>query len=564
MKQKYLWNLQSDDGKALARLAGELRISTLLASMLMHRGLGDPDMARSFLSPSLDQLHDPFLMAGMDRAVRRIELALSLREKILVYGDYDADGITSVVILRKALQLADADVTYHVPERLTEGYGLQAERIRQAALDGVKLIISVDSGIRADEAAHAARAAGIDLIITDHHLPESTLPPAYEILNPNRADCAYPDKNLAGVGVAFKLVQALLRRAGKERLIPSFLKIVSIGTIADVVPLLGENRVFAKIGLEGLKSPRNHGLRALLDVAGVLGKQIDYSAVGFRIAPRINAMGRMGETADAVRLFDSEGQEQARAIAGRMQDKNLQRQQEQQEILKSIERKLQIEPETFSQPVIVLADDRWHRGVVGIVASRVMETYGRPALIVSVDGAVATGSGRSFDSFHLLESLQACADLLHRCGGHRHAAGFTMDAALVPELRGRINDYARRTYAQMPLPSIAVDALMPVQSVDAGVWEEVSRLEPFGFGNPVPVFQDDAVIVKAGPFSLKEKHIKWRLASSGCPEAVWWNRANRLEALKPVRSFRAVYQLEMNEFRGERSLMANIRDLATQ
>ncbi|MBI2822647.1 MAG: single-stranded-DNA-specific exonuclease RecJ [Acidobacteria bacterium] len=562
--QKYVWNLQRPDAGEAARLASQLQVSPLLAAILTTRGLGDPDSAARFLSPSLAQLHDPFLMNGMERAVARVERAISGGEKILLYGDYDVDGITSVVILKKALEMSGAGVQYHVPERLTEGYGLRPERIRQAAREGVKLVISLDSGIRAREAAEASLAEGVDLIITDHHLPEAGLPPAYAILNPNCPDCGYPDKNLAGVGVAFKLVQALLERSGRGRLLPSFLKIVCIGTIADIVPLIGENRVFAKIGLEGLKSPRNLGLKALLDSAGVLGRHVDYSAVGFRIAPRINAVGRMGETADAVRLFDAEAEDEARGIAMRLNDKNLWRQQEQEEILQAVENKFRTEPETFAEPVIVLWDARWHRGVIGIVASRVMETYGRPVLIASLEEETATGSGRSFGLFHLLESLDACSDLFDRYGGHRHAAGFTMESSRLPELRRRINQYARSEFPQWPQPSISVDALLPLTDISQSLWEEIARLEPFGFGNPVPVFQDDEVPVRAGPFLLKEKHLKWKLAATGCPEAIWWNQVCKLEALKQVRNFRAVYRLEMNEFEGRRNLVAHIQDLSLE
>ncbi|HEV8131431.1 MAG TPA: single-stranded-DNA-specific exonuclease RecJ [Acidobacteriota bacterium] len=559
---KYIWNLHNPDASQVQRLSQELNISQFLACLLVNRGLHDPDKAARFLSPSLSQLHDPFELTGMARVVERVERAIADREKILLYGDYDVDGITSVVILKRCLEMSGAAVQYHVPERLTEGYGLRPERILQAAQDGTRLIISVDSGIRAREAAAVAAASGVDLVVTDHHLPEHELPSAYEILNPNRPGCAYPDKNLAGVGVAFKLVQALLQRSGKERLIPSYLKIVSIGTIADIVPLVGENRVFVKIGLEGLKSPRNHGLRALLESAGVLGRQVDYSGVGFRIAPRINAVGRMGGTADAVRLFDSMEEEEARRIAARLSDKNFWRQQEQEQILRSIERKFQEEPDAFADHVIVLWDQSWHRGVIGIVASRVMENYGRPVLIASVEEGIATGSGRSFGAFHLLESLESCHTLFQKYGGHRNAAGFTIEASLLPDLRRQLNLYARQRFSEPPLPSISIDATVLLRDLNYRIWEEISRLEPFGFGNPVPLFQDDEILVRAGPFVLKEKHIKWRLDNSVCSEAMWWNHAHQLDSLKPLRSLRAVYQLEMNEFRGERNLVVRIRDIA--
>ncbi|HEY2934933.1 MAG TPA: single-stranded-DNA-specific exonuclease RecJ [Acidobacteriota bacterium] len=559
--QKYQWNLRPRVSETEAQLARDLGISPLLASLLEARGLREPDAAARFLSPSLNQLHDPLLLRGMDRVVERLEQSISRGERILVYGDYDVDGITSVVILKKCLEMAGAAVQYHVPERLAEGYGLRPDRIRKAADDGVALIISVDSGIRGKEAAQVARDCGVDLIITDHHLPERELPAAYEILNPNRPDCGYPNKHLAGVGVAFKVVQAMLQRRGKEHLIPSFLKIVAIGTIADIVPLLGENRVFVKIGLDGLKSPRNPGLKALLDSAGVLGRQIDYSTVGFRIAPRINAVGRMGETADAVRLFDSLQEEEARRIAEKLNDKNLWRQREQEEILKSIQVKFQAEPDAFEKDVIILWDQCWHRGVIGIVASRIMDTYGRPVLIASVEDSLATGSGRSFGDFHLLQSLESCGDLFQRYGGHQNAAGFTMDAALLPELRSRLNRYAAEKFPERPKPAIAVDSLLSVKDLNYRIWEDLVRLEPFGFGNPVPVFLDNEVCIRAGPFTLKEKHLKWKLFSPTCSEALWWNQAEKFESLKQLRSFRAVYEVEMNEFRGERSLVARIRDL---
>lgn len=558
---RFVWELQQPDPAAVRGLILQLGLSPLLASLLVSRGIREPEAASRFLNPSLDQLHDPFLMAGMDRVVCRIEEAVSRREKILLYGDYDVDGITSVVILKKCLEACGADVGYHVPERLTEGYGLQPARIRRAADDGVRLVISVDSGIRASEAAQEARNCGLDLIITDHHLPEKELPPAYAVLNPNLPDCRYPDKNLAGVGVAFKLVQALLCRTGRQHWIPSILKLVAIGTVADIVPLTGENRILVKFGLDGLRQPRNPGLKALLESAGMLGRQVDYADVGFRLAPRINAVGRMGETADAVRLFDAMGEEEARRLAARLSDKNLLRRQEQEEILKTIEEKARSEPGAFQEPVIVLWDQGWHRGVVGIVASRVMESYGHAALIASVEGDQAVGSGRSFGSLHLLEALETCSDLLEKFGGHRHAAGFTIRADRLPLLRSRLNEHARRC-GHIPQPSITVDALLPLSEVSAATWEDISRLAPFGFGNPLPIFQDDQLPVRAGPFLLKERHLKWKLNAPFCSEAIGWNQAGKLEEVRQARFLKAVYQLAMNEYQGERFLMASLRDFA--
>src|SRR6187455_1647409 len=365
-----IWETRAHDGGQAEALERELGVAPVTARLLAIRGLGSLDVARRFLSPSLDDLHDPFRLAGMHDAVERILGAVARRERIAIHGDYDVDGVTSTVILRRALELLGADVVHFIPERLRDGYGLQTAAIERLHSEGARLIISVDCGIRAAEAADHARALGVDLIITDHHEPDTALPRAVAVINPKRHDCRYPDKNLAGVGVALKLVQALCIRTGHTNWLPAFVKIAAIGTLADVVPLTGENRVIAKLGLEMLsKGPHKIGLRALLDVCGLTGKEIDSYHIGFVVAPRVNAAGRMSTPDIAARLLlasDETMGEEARALAEQLNSENLRRQQEEADIVAQARKLVETDLEVGSRTVIVVAGEGWHRGVIGI------------------------------------------------------------------------------------------------------------------------------------------------------------------------------------------------------
>src|SRR5271163_1281406 len=389
----------------------------VLADLLVARGIDEPEAAARFLAPALADLHDPVLMSGMKSALDRLEAALERKEKILIYGDYDVDGTTAIVILKTAIELCGGAADFHVPHRIREGYGMRDEVIERAASEGVRLTISVDPGIRAFAAADAARRTGVDLIVTDHHLPGlDGVPQALVVINPNQSGCDYPCKFLCGAGVAFKLAQGLMRRRldpkDQSRLLMSFMKIVAIATIADAVPLLGENRVFAKLGLQGLRRPVNVGLKALLEVAKLGdGRALTSTEVAFRIAPRVNAAGRMDIARDVVDLFNEKDIERARQIAGRLDQLNAERQEEERRIMDSIFRHLEEEPALRESYCVVLDGDGWHRGVIGITASRVVERHGRPTLVISRDGDEAHGSGRSIGAFHLLHAIESCPEL---------------------------------------------------------------------------------------------------------------------------------------------------------
>src|SRR5262245_35341372 len=403
------WESLACDETAASALASAIGVAPVVSRLLCMRGLSDPEVASRFLKPSLDHLHDPMALADMRVAVDRLMAAIERRERIAIHGDYDVDGVTSTVILRRALELVGADGVHFIPERLKDGYGLQASAIERLHADGVTLVVSVDCGIRGSEAARRARELGVDLIITDHHEPDVELPPALAVINPKRRDCSYPDKYLAGVGVALKLVQALCRRVNRENLLPGFVKIAAIGTLADVVPLVGENRVIAKIGLDLLsRGPHKVGLRSLLDISGLSGKAIDSYHISFMLAPRVNAAGRMSTPDIATRLLlanDEQLGEEARALALQLDGENVRRQEEEASALAAARKIVTTDPDIGARSVLVVAGPGWHRGVVGIVASKLVDAFHRPAIVLSVEDDVAHGSCRSIPAFDMLGAL---------------------------------------------------------------------------------------------------------------------------------------------------------------
>jgi single-stranded-DNA-specific exonuclease len=505
------------------KLSGGLRVGSaaarVLTELLVRRGIENLEAAAHFLSPSLDHLHDPLRMSGMKTALDRLEAAIERKEKVLVYGDYDVDGTTAIVILKTAIELVGGAADFHVPHRIREGYDLREDVIERAAANGVGLIISVDAGIRAFGAAEAARRAGVDLIVTDHHLPgQEGLPQAFVIVNPNQSGCEYPCKYLCGAGVAFKLAQGLIERRldGKDRarLLMSFMKVVAIATIADAVPLLGENRVFAKLGLEGLRRPVNPGLKELLEAAKLGdGRALTSTEVAFRIAPRLNAAGRMDVARDVVDLFSVKDVERAREIAIRLDKLNAERQDEERRIMESIEKRLEDEPALGEAYCMVIDGEMWHRGVIGITATRVVERYGRPAVVISREGEQAFGSGRSIPAFHLLNALESCPTLFSRYGGHAHAVGFAMPGAQVEKLREHLDSYARSrlTLADFE-PQLEFDGELALDQITPEFQRVLSLLEPFGMENREPIFTSRGVRLMAPPQAVKEKHVRLRIA----------------------------------------------------
>lgn len=558
------WKFANPDPALVERLQTEAGIGPLLAQLLAIRGITTESEARHFLSPSLELLHSPYLMRGMQAAVERICSAIANHETVLIYGDYDVDGTTAVVVLKTAIELCGGTADFHVPHRIKEGYGIKDDVIERAAAAGVRLVISVDTGIRAFQAAETARRVGLDLIVTDHHLPEAHegVPNALAVLNPNQAGCDYPCKALCGAGVAFKVAQALFAKfkdqADQARLVPSFLKMAAMATIADAVELTGENRVIAKLGLEGLRRPVNGGLKALMEVAGLAGaaRALGAGDVGFRLGPRINAAGRMDVARDVIELFTSKDQQRCREIALKLDQLNAERQKEEARIVAEIEAQLAAEPDLAMKFCLVFDGEGWHRGVVGIVASRVVEKTGRPALVVAREGEESHGSGRSIAALHLLEALESCRDLFTRFGGHQHAVGFALPSLHLPELKLRLNKYAQDALSAQDLtPQLDIDAEVPLRAVTPALLEDLGKLEPYGQGNPEPVFASRSVSLLVPPRIIKEKHIKLRVnqkrpdvKNSLTYEAVGWRMAQRLQAepLEPGEQLDLAYTVTMN------------------
>ncbi len=569
--RRAVWEEVVVDAGRVQGVADDLGVPPVIARLLCQRGLADPEAARRFLSPSLSQLHDPYLMTGLREGVERIRGAVARREAIAIHGDYDVDGVTSTVILRRAIELLGGEVVHFVPDRFKDGYGLQPATVERLAASGARLIVSVDCGIRAREAAVRARALGVDLVITDHHEPEAELPDAVAVINPKRPDCRYPDKGLAGVGVALKVVQALLSDTGRaDALLPHFVKIAAIGTLADVVPLVGENRVIAHCGLAELsRGGHGAGLEALLEETGLLGRTIDSFHVSYILAPRLNAAGRMSSADRAMDLLlmrgrDGESKAQARDLARSLSEENRRRQAQEAEILADARRVVEGDPDIGAHNVLVVAGEGWHRGVIGIVASKLVETYHKPALVLSVEGGLAYGSGRSIPAFNLLEGLEACADVFLRFGGHRQAAGVTIEADRIGELRRRLTSWANERLTPDDLvPRLRIDAPLGLRDISGEVIEGLARLGPFGAANPKPVFRAAPIDLVQAPKRLKERHLALLVRQDGRSfRAIAWRAAEREEYLTANRfGLELAYSLEQGEFRGERTTELTVADV---
>ena len=522
------WNQKATDQNLVAPLIAGLRsdpalrgvanAAHILAPLLVRRGITAPDSAGIFLSPSLSHLHAPERMMGLRAAVDRIDAAIERKEPILIYGDYDVDGTMAVIILKTAIELCGGAADFHVPHRIREGYDMRDDVIERAAASGIRLIVSVDMGIRAFAPAETAQRLGVDLIVTDHHLPgPNGVPNALAVVNPNQNGCDYPYKQLCGAGVAFKLAQGLMQRRLdanlQNKLLMSFMKIVAIATIADAVPLTGENRVFVSLGLDALRKAVNPGLKALLEVAQISAKRPPTSGeVGFRIAPRINAAGRMDVARDVIELFSVKDATRARELAAKLDHLNSDRQEEERKILRLVEDRFTGDPALCDAYCIVIDGEGWHRGVIGITATRIVERYNRPTVVISRDGAEAFGSGRSIRAFHLLEAIESCGSLFSRYGGHSHACGFAMPSANVADLRVKLDAFARARLTPADFdPILDLDGELDLAEITPDLFQALQLLEPYGMGNPEPVFASRAVQLTAPPRVMKDKHIKLKL-----------------------------------------------------
>lgn len=566
------WILREQDSQRAASLARVLGVSPVVASLLIARGCAEEKPARAFLQPSSDQLHDPNLMLGMRAAVARLLRAIEQAEPILIYGDYDVDGTTGTAVLLRGLTMLGARAGYHVPHRFTEGYGIQQPALEKAVAEGYKLVVSVDCGIRAHEPLYWARDHGLDVIITDHHLPDESegVPPAFAVLNPNQIGCDYPDKNLAGVGVAFKLIHALFRERERESQVAAFLKIVAIGTVADVAKLVGENRTIVALGLKDLANARNPGLRALMEVAGCGdGSGMRAYDLGFRLGPRINAAGRMDAARAVVELFATKDAAEAQRLAEHLERRNQERKQVQAEIVARAIAELEGASDGSEQSrVAVIAGEGWHRGVIGIAASKIAERIHRPCVVIAIDDGIGHGSARSIEAYHLLNGLTECADLFEKFGGHSHAAGITIRPERIPELRRRLNTHAAAHLTEEDLqPRVNIDAELSAASINFELARQLSALEPFGAGNPRPVFLTRNLRVMSEPLVMKDQHLKMRLAGpEGRPlETVWWHCMEGLERTPAVNSsVDLAYTIETNTWNNEVRLQLCVEDLRFQ
>lgn len=555
MNKSPKWILPGPGGGSVEALASGLGIPPLVARILVARAITSVEAAREFLSPDLDLLCDPFALRDMDRAVERVQQAIARAEPILLYGDYDVDGTCSIVILKRALEILGGQVSFHVPDRLSEGYGMRPAVIERAAAAGVRLVISVDTGIRAAAVVRHAMELGVDVIVTDHHLPDADPPPALCILNPNRPGCSYPNKHLCGAGVTFKLIQALLSRSDlpaqrRKALLDSFLKPVAIATVADVVPLAGENRVIVRRGLSGLRDVRNAGLKALLEVSGFgPGECPTAHQVGFRLAPRINAAGRLANATEVVELFLTDDIDRATSIARRLDDLNRERQQLEEAIVEEITAECDKAAAEALTPAMVFAGTEWHPGVLGIVASRMVERLSRPVFVLSGsrgDGHF-TGSGRSIPAFHLLEALETMPDLFSKFGGHRQAAGLTLPEEKIPEFRKRFAEVATSRLDPEDLrPVYAVDSDASFSELTERTIQQTFSLGPFGFGNPNPVLLARDAQIAGPPKTIREgKHFSVPVRHSG--RVLWckaWSFGDRFDLLAPGTSVDILFQLE--------------------
>jgi single-stranded-DNA-specific exonuclease len=569
--RRLVWEDVPADGDRVQAIAASVGVPPVIARLLCQRGLDTPDAASRFLSPALSQLHDPYLLLDMRPAIERLRAAIARGEQIAIHGDYDVDGITATVILRRAIELLGGQVVHFVPDRMKDGYGLQAATIDRLHAAGARVIVSVDCGIRATEAAVRARELGVDLIITDHHEPETALPPAFAVINPKRPGCTYPEKMLAGVGVALKVVQALFESTphGADTL-SHFIKIAAIGTLADVVPLVGENRVIASFGLSGLsRGPHGVGLEALLEEAQLSGRRLDSFHVSFMLAPRLNAAGRMSSPDLAADLLllrgrDEEIRERARQLAKRLSEENTKRREQEAEILAEARRSIERDPQVGAHNMLVVAGDGWHRGVIGIVASKLVEQYHKPTLVLSIEDGIARGSGRSIQAFDLLASLESCADVFLQFGGHRQAAGVTLEASRVSELRQRLAACANeRLRPEDLVPRLRIDAPLGLREISGDIVAGHARLGPFGAANPKPVFRASPIDLIAPPRKVKDRHLSLLVKQeSRSFKAIAWRAADREEYLSANRyGLELAYSLEESEYRGERTTELVVADI---
>lgn len=562
MQPRYKWQIVPPSPDAWI-LAQELNLPNEIATILVNRGLKSDADASLFLYGGLNELPDPFLMRGMKEAVERILRAIQKKEKIVIFGDYDVDGILSVVLLTKALTSLGGQADYFIPERMKDGYGLKLHHLETILKIKADLIISVDCGIKAVDFVREARKNGVEVIITDHHHPGDSLPEAVAILNPVLEDCGYPDRNLAGVGVAFKLVQALFQRKGINQDLGHFLKLVSLGTVADMAELKGENRILVREGLKRMKEAKTPGMKSLLEGSGLNHRKLNEVDLGFRLGPRINAAGRLGMTDVALQLFFSESPEECDSLVKKLNELNSARQRIEEKILREAVEKIEARKLHEKYRLLILGSENWHRGVIGIVASRVKEIFYRPVILFAYENGQAYGSGRSIPELSLIDMVSDCGDLCQNFGGHKQAVGCTLSLEQLPAFKERLNRLAlARITDDLLERKLLIDCRLNFSSITPSFIEFYSRLLPFGVGNPRPVFMAEEVDVLSEPSVVQSRHIKFWVRNSGRVfEAIAWEKARVWPDLRRGSCLDLAYSLQFSDYRGKKQLTLAVEDI---
>ncbi|RMG62782.1 MAG: single-stranded-DNA-specific exonuclease RecJ [Calditrichaeota bacterium] len=564
---QYKWVVDCDyDEQTVLELAEELGVPTLFARILLKRGIDSFERAKPFFRPDLESLHDPFLMKDMDLAVRRLHRALESGEKILVYGDYDVDGVSGASLLYLVLsQMVGPKVSYYIPDRITEGYGLSREAIAEHAEQGVTLIVSVDCGVTAVDEVAYANQLGVDVIVCDHHEPGETLPPAVAVLDPKRPDCPYPFKELAGVGVGFKFMQGLYKHLGlPESDLDPFLDLVAIGSAADIVPLVDENRILVRHGLDRINYNPRCGIRALLESSGMDRRELTVGSIVFIVAPRINAVGRMGDARRAVQLLTATSMQEARALARELEKENRVRRNVDENTFKEALEIVETRLDPINDKAIVLYKEGWHPGVIGIVASRIVERFYRPTIMISVVDGVGKGSARSIADFNVYEAIRECGDLLTAYGGHKYAAGLTIEQENIPAFVERFKAVAEeRITPEMLIPKMTIECEACFNEFDERFIRLLKLMGPFGPANMRPVFMTRGARVVGQPTVVGSNHLRLRLEQNGVElDAIGFNLGDAIDLVYEKQFvIDCAYVLEENFWNGKKSLQLRLKDI---
>lgn len=556
------WSIEPDHSQEEVQLAAELKVSPIVAKLLINRGLGDPHKARQFLAADMESLLSPWDLKGLREAVACVTKIMEEGGSIVVYGDYDVDGITATSVVYRFLKRCGASVSYYIPERQSEGYGLNLEALEGLIAKGTDLVITVDCGISSYDIVEAVRDR-LALVITDHHEAPALIPRAVAVVDHKQPNCPYLDKNLAGVGVAYKLCQAIWQERTGE-VYQADLDIVALGTVADVVPLVGENRILVKAGLSKMQLQPNRGIKALIDVAGLKDRKITAGHIGYTLAPRLNAAGRVAHATRAVELLTTPSQEEAYEIAEELQETNLERQALERDI-HEMARQDVLKQGPDADYVVVVGGQDWHPGVIGIVASRLVEEFYKPTLVISIKDGIGKGSCRSIDNCNIYEALQSAEDILIQFGGHQAAAGFSIKEDKIPALRERLAQYCKEHLAETDyLPIVDIDSQVAIDDIDVPLIEEIETLEPYGMANPTPVLAlEEATISDLFLMGQQKKHAKVLLEREDSTiDAIAWNRPDLHASFFPGDRVKVAFTVQKNEWNGHVSPQLMIQDMA--